>query len=102
MYDPRQIPSIDPRIAQIAARCLRAGWGDALLTLLDVMAPFGAIGAGLLDVAQPAARLFGDRTGTISALARAIETPDGTAALRSYIEANDDSDPDAARLPKRG
>jgi hypothetical protein len=96
MTDPTDPTPIDPRVLHWADRAARAGWGDALLTLLDVIAPLGPIGAGVLDVAQPAARLFGDHDRAISTLARLIETPDGAARLRGWLEArtaaSDDDD----------
>lgn len=88
---PPPQPPIDPRLAGWVARAAQAGWGGALLALLDVIEPIGVFGAGLLDVAQPAARLLGDRAGALTALARQLESRDGAAQLRQLIETYDDN-----------
>ncbi|MCC6803802.1 MAG: hypothetical protein IT319_13035, partial [Anaerolineae bacterium] len=55
-------------IRQIRAR----GWGDALSTALDVLEPLGPLGAQVLWVAQPAARLVGGWGEMLGALAQAL------------------------------
>lgn len=64
------------------------GWGDALLTALDAFEPLTPIGAQILWVAQPALGLFGGG-GVAGALARLLETPEGVAALRLRLGADD-------------
>lgn len=71
-------------IAAIRAR----GWGDAFSTALDVLEPFGPLGAQLLWVAQPAARLGGWGE-TLGALARALEQPGGVEKLRQALRQDD-------------
>lgn len=74
---------------QVIERLKRAGLGDALLTALDVIEPVGAIGAQLLYVTQPMARLLGDRRAETSALAQLLETPEGIQTLRQMLETED-------------
>ncbi|MBK8024558.1 MAG: hypothetical protein IPK19_24800 [Chloroflexi bacterium] len=74
-------------------RIRRAGWGDTFLTVLDVIEPVGIVGAQMLYVIQPVARLIGDRHGDVSALARLLETPEGVATLRQML-ASDRSEVD--------
>lgn len=94
------------RITQLRAECLcytanmdesqwvqeiRArGWGDALSTALDVLEPFGPLGAQVLWVAQPAARLVGGWGDLLGALAEALEQPGGVERLRQALD--DDGD----------
>jgi hypothetical protein len=61
------------------------GWTNAALTLLDALEPLGALGAQVLFVAQPIAGAFGARE-SLRALADALETPHGIAALRAALE----------------
>ncbi len=72
-------------IKQIWAR----GWGAALSTALDVLEPLGPLGAQLLWVAQPAARLIGG-SDAVGALAQALEEPGGIDRLRQRLEADED------------
>ena len=83
-YTPIMID--DAWIQAIRAR----GWGDAVSTALDVLEPFGALGAQLLWVAQPAARLIGGWGDTFGALAQALEEPGGIERLREALEADED------------
>ncbi len=69
-------------IDEIRAR----GWGDALSTALDVLEPLGPLGAQLLWVAQPAARLFGGFGVGMSALAQVLEEPGGIERLRQALD----------------
>ncbi|MCK6577843.1 MAG: hypothetical protein L6Q98_07030 [Anaerolineae bacterium] len=75
---------------QFIERLKRAGMGETLLTALDVIEPVGIIGAQMLYVMQPMARLMGDRQGDLSALARLLETPEGVAVLRQILAAETD------------
>ncbi len=75
------------QISQIAGR-------EPLLALLDLLEPVSALSAQLLYVAQPAARLLGDRGSQISILAQLLETPEGIAQMRSYLETPPHSDGD--------
>jgi hypothetical protein len=83
--------TLTPPLAAAIARARRAGWGEALLALLDVLEPLGALGAGLLTMAQPAARLLGD-AGSLGALAHLLETPEGVALLRRSLNGDEDAD----------
>ncbi len=71
-------------IKQIRAR----GWGTAFGTVLDVLEPLGPLGAQLLWIAQPAARLLGGWD-AVGALAQALEEPGGIDRLREQIEADE-------------
>ncbi|MFN8450756.1 MAG: hypothetical protein U0521_19780 [Anaerolineae bacterium] len=62
------------------------GWGDALSTALDVLEPLGPLGAQVLWVAQPAARLVGGWGDLLGALARALEAPGGVERLRQALD----------------
>ncbi len=72
-------------IEQIRAR----GWSTALCTALDVLEPLGPLGAQLLWVAQPAARLVGGWE-IVGGLAQALEEPGGIDRLRQQIEADEE------------
>ena len=78
-------------IGKIKAR----GWGDALSTALDILEPFGPLGAQLLWVAQPAAHWIGGWGEPLGALAQALEAPDGVERLRAMLddEHEDHDDP---------
>jgi hypothetical protein len=73
----------------VIERLKRAGLGNALLTALDVIEPVGALGAQVLYITQPMARLLGDQRAEASALAQLLETPEGIQALRKMLEAED-------------
>ncbi len=60
------------------------GWAGAFSTALDVLEPFGALGAQIAYVAQPAFGLIG-LGNMIGGLARALETPEGIAALQAKL-----------------
>ncbi len=62
------------------------GWSDAAITLIDALEPLGVLGAQMMYVAQPLLGVFGWRE-SIGALAGALETPEGIAALRQALEA---------------
>jgi hypothetical protein len=66
------------------------GWGDALSTALDLLEPLGPLGAQVLWVAQPAARLVGGGGEMLGALAQALEQPGGVERLRRALD--DDTD----------
>jgi hypothetical protein len=68
-------------LTQVQAR----GWGGALSTALDVLEPFGALGAQFLWVAQPAFGLLGAEA-IVRGLAQALEEPGGIEALRKALE----------------
>jgi hypothetical protein len=68
-------------LTQVQAR----GWGGALSTALDVLEPFGALGAQLLWIAQPAFGVFG-ADAVVRGLAQALEEPGGVEALRQALE----------------
>ncbi len=68
-------------IEQIRAR----GWGAAFSTVLDVLEPLGPLGAQLLWIAQPAARLIGGWE-LVGGLAQALEEPGGIDRLRQRLE----------------
>lgn len=72
-------------IQQVRAR----GWGDALSTALDVLEPLGPLGAQLLYVAQPAARMFGGWGDSLGVLAQALEEPGGIERLRQALDDED-------------
>jgi hypothetical protein len=69
-------------IQQVKAR----GWGDALSTALDVLEPLGPLGAQLLYVAQPAARMIGGWGDSLGVLAQALEEPGGIERLRQALD----------------
>ena len=75
---------------KVIERLKRAGLGDALLTALDVIEPIGAIGAQVLYVTQPMARLLGDYRSETTALAQLLETPEGIQTLRQMLETAED------------
>ncbi len=82
-------PTARPDPALEWAAALRArGWGEALLTALEAFEPLMPIGAQMLWIAQPALDLFGGGA-VAGALARLLETPEGIAALRSRLGADD-------------
>lgn len=64
------------------------GLGQACCTVLDVLEPFGPLGAQMLWVAQPTTRLIGrDWWGeALAELATALEEPGGVARLRQRLE----------------
>lgn len=61
------------------------GWGPLLSAVLDAFEPLGPLGAQLLWTAQPALRLFG-ADASVTALAQALEAPEGIDALRAQLE----------------
>jgi hypothetical protein len=71
-------------IEQIHAR----GLEQVFCTALDVLEPFGPLGAQIIWVAQPAVHLIGrDLWGdALTALAEALEEPGGVARLRQRLE----------------
>ena len=69
-------------IQRIRAR----GWGDAFSTALDVLEPLGPLGAQLLWVAQPAARLMGGWGDVVGIFAHALEEPGGIERLRQALD----------------
>lgn len=71
-------------IERIQAR----GLEQVFCTALDVLEPFGPLGAQFIWVAQPAANLIGrDLWGeALAALAEALEEPGGVARLRQRLE----------------
>lgn len=73
--------NLESIISAVKAR----GLTDIFSTMLDVVEPFGALGAQLTYIAQPALSLFIPRD-VVSTLAEAIETPEGIAALRQQLE----------------
>jgi hypothetical protein len=77
----------DPALEWAGALRVR-GWGDALLTALEACEPLMPIGAQMLWIAQPALSLFGGGA-VAGALARLLETPEGVAALRAQLGADD-------------
>jgi hypothetical protein len=77
----------DPALAWADAMRAR-GWGDAMLTALEAFEPLTPIGAQMLWIAQPALGLFGGGA-VAGALARLLETPEGIAALRARLGADD-------------
>jgi hypothetical protein len=68
-------------LTQVRAR----GWGDALSTALDILEPFGTLGAQFLWIAQPAFGLFGAEA-VVRGLAQVLEAPGGIEALRKALE----------------
>ena len=68
------------------------GWGDAFSTALDVIEPFGPLGAQMLWIAQPAARLIGGWGDAFGALAQALEEPGGVERLRQMLDEYRDSE----------
>jgi len=70
------------------------GLQNAATLALDVLEPFGMIGAQVLWVAQPAARLIGGWGDALGTLATALEDPHGIERLRHALE--DDGDFDEA------
>jgi hypothetical protein len=71
-------------IERIRAR----GLEQVFCTALDVLEPFGPLGAQLIWVAQPATRLIGrDLWGeALTGLAEALEEPGGVERLRQRLE----------------
>jgi hypothetical protein len=68
-------------IQQIRAR----GLEDVFGTALDVLEPFGPLGAQALWIAQPVLGLFVARE-ALGDLARALEEPGGVERLRQQLE----------------
>jgi hypothetical protein len=62
----------------------RNGWGDFLGTALDVLEPFGPLGAQMLWIAQPALSLWVARD-VVNELASALEEPGGIDHLREQL-----------------
>lgn len=62
------------------------GWGDAVSIALDVLEPLGPLGAQILLIAQPAARLIGGWGDTVGMFAQALETPGGIEQLRQALD----------------
>ncbi len=56
----------------------------AVNTMLDVLEPFGPLGAQVLYVFQPVSGLLGWRS-AIGQIAQALEEPDGVAELRRRL-----------------
>jgi hypothetical protein len=79
------LSALDQTVSTLKAR----GWAGAFSTMLDVIEPFGALGAQLTYIAQPALGLLFPRD-AISALADALETPEGVAALREKLEGSEE------------
>lgn len=64
------------------------GWDAPLRLFLDVAEPVGPLAAQLFWVMQPASRLMGWER-MMGDLANSLETPEGIAALRRYLDAPD-------------
>jgi hypothetical protein len=62
------------------------GWEQAASTALDVLQPLGPLGAQVLWIAQPAARLVGGWGDLFGALATSLETPEGIDRLRRALD----------------
>jgi hypothetical protein len=64
------------------------GLEQVFCTVLDVLEPFGPLGAQLIWIAQPAASVLGrDLWGeALTELAEALEEPGGVARLRQRLE----------------
>ena len=75
-------------IREIRAR----GWGEAFSAALDVLEPFGPLGAQFLWIAQPAARLIGGWGDAFGVLAQALEEPGGIERLREMLEDEENTD----------
>ncbi len=76
---------MDDWIHEIRAR----GWGSVLITALDVLEPLGPVGAQMLWIAQPAARLIGGWGDAVGGLAQALEEPGGIERLRQLLDDGD-------------
>lgn len=77
------------------------GWQHAASTVLDVLEPLGPLGAQVLWVAQPAARLVGGWNDALGTLALALEAPGGIERLRRALEADaSNADTDDSRNGK--
>ncbi len=61
------------------------GLGRTLSVLLDVIEPFGPLGAQILWVVQPVSRLVGMGT-AVGELANALEQPGGVEELRRQLD----------------
>lgn len=68
-------------ISELRAR----GWANAALTVLDVLEPFGALGAQLLYVTSPTLGVLGWRN-PAEGLAQALETPEGIEQIRRWLQ----------------
>lgn len=68
---------------------------NAATLALDVLEPFGMIGAQVLWVAQPAARLIGGWGNALGTLATALEDPHGIERLRHALEDDDFDEADS-------
>lgn len=66
------------------------GWENALSLALDVLEPLGPLGAQLLWVAQPAARVIGGWGDALTGLAQTLEEPGGVERLRRLLDGDDD------------
>ena len=62
------------------------GWQHAASTVLDVLEPLGPLGAQVLWIAQPAARLVGGWSDALGTLALALEAPGGIERLRHALD----------------
>ena len=72
------------------------GWENAVSAALDVIEPLGPLGAQMLWVAQPAARLIGGWGDMLGALATALEEPGGIARLRHALDEDEGAETDDA------
>jgi hypothetical protein len=72
----------DDWIAQAESR----GLGGVLNAILDVLAPLGPLGAQLLYIVQPAARMIGWNK-AVGDIAELLEEPDGVERLRQRLQA---------------
>ncbi len=64
------------------------GWSHALTLALDILEPFGPLGAQMLWVTQPVLGLVVNRA-ALGGLAHCLETPGGVARLRQQLEDED-------------
>lgn len=70
------------------SRVQERGLEQVFCTVLDVLEPFGPLGAQLIWIAQPAAQVLGRELWgeALSELAQALEEPGGVARLRQHLE----------------
>ncbi len=66
------------------------GWENALSLALDVLEPLGPLGAQLLWVAQPAARVIGGWGDALAGLAQTLEEPGGVEHLRRLLDEDEE------------
>jgi hypothetical protein len=64
------------------------GWASPLRLTLDVLEPFGVLGAQMLWVLQPTLGFFVP-SDILRDLARTLEQPGGIAAVRQQLDATD-------------